>query len=251
MIAVEGFTVTTASLTTLGASVAGAAAGLVSGAITTGTFKGAMLGAMSGAAAGAFNHVVGNWATTKWQSPEKPGWLTLNDIKNSKTDWAGVAAKSAAIGGKDALMTIAQGGSSSDALKSFKYGAAFGFTGELRDAFVPTAAEWLGTGDTGAVKHFGYEGVPEGAILKLGKNNFGTFQWGPPTLGPRGVEEGGAFSRFMDRYIPGMRDISYVHDVWSVQDNICESAVCATMMLPAAAVSYGALINKTKREAAH
>ncbi len=177
------------------------------------------------------------WKTTEW-TLKKAGRLTVEDVKNAVRHWDQAIAKALVVGAKDAVVAELRGGSGK---KNFITGSGLSFTREFYGMFVPgDDVPVLGDGDGGGQK----QGTD--TILLLGKNNFGTFR--AAGLQQSFLAEGEGFSRFMDGNVPGMRATSYIHDVWSIigSGSVCESDVCATTMIPAFAVSIGAIASDAR-----
>ncbi len=176
------------------------------------------------------------WKTTEWDVA-KPPYVTEADVNNAIRHWDQIIAKTIVEGAAGAAIAKLKG--ERIGIGTAKY-ALSGLAGEIWRAYVPE--------DVQPLKTFGPGGAaPEdkkGAILVGGVNVFGVDR-------SHGIEfhtEGELFSRIMDGYVPGMSAISQVHDVWTSiwqgPGTICESSICATTMLPAAAVTYGGLYRK-------
>ena len=209
----------------------GAVSQFVASGITAGASGGSWDSVLLSTVQGGVNGALGTWHTSDWPAPERPGEVGLSDVTRVKTDWPAVLLKSSIAAG---MNVFAARGRNSDF--AFLSGFTTTFADELYQSYVPQQPAFIGDGDGGGFKR-------DDTQLLLGKNNFGKFRVDNGEAQGRYVE-GEPFSRFMDGDVPGMRAISYVHDVWSgmYHDNLCLGQnTCGTMMVPAAILSYAAL----------
>jgi hypothetical protein len=161
--------------------------------------------------------------------------IEINEAKDATRNWGQMGAKILAE-------SVARGAAFSAMGRPFMAGVRSGLVANVSDelyrAYDPWKAQLVGeTGDPTA------KNGTNNLVANRDVNN-----WGASTenaMPEHWYQEGGSVSRFLDQYVIGMDTISKIHDVWAagtMRDSPwCAGNICAPMMLPAAAITYGSL----------